>query len=76
MRELAAVGGLGGWRTRLSELGRRTSQPMRIEHNKQNGARSCHRYVPAASEPSPDRWPIPGAPQYETPFELKAEQQR
>lgn len=46
MRELAAVGGIGGWRTRLSELGRRKVEPLQIEHNGKNGAASCHRYLP------------------------------
>jgi len=44
MSELAAVGGLGGWRTRLSELRRKRS--MHIEHNGKNGAASRHRYLP------------------------------
>ncbi len=46
MAELAAVGGLGGWRTRLSELGRRPVDPMRIEHNGKSGNASRHRFVP------------------------------
>lgn len=70
MRELAAVGGLGGWRTRLSELGRRSQNTLRIEHNKMNGPESCHRYVPDASEPSPDRWSMPGAPYGPEPYQL------
>jgi hypothetical protein len=44
MSELAAVGGLGGWRTRLSELRRLRS--MHIEHNGMNGSKSRHRYLP------------------------------
>ncbi len=46
MAELAAVGGLGGWRTRLSELGRREIDPLRIEWNGRNGSLSAHRFVP------------------------------
>ncbi len=46
IRDLALIGGIGGWRTRLSELTRRQIEPMRIEHNGLNGSRSCHRYVP------------------------------
>ena len=44
MSELAAVGGLGGWRTRLSDL--RLKRKMCIEWNKKNGAASRHRYLP------------------------------
>lgn len=72
MRELADVGGVGGWRTRLSELGRRTVDPMHIEHNDKNGAASCHRYLPyvplgrPADVPVPDRWPAFDAPIQET----------
>ena len=46
MRELAAIGGIGGWRTRLSELGRRAVDPLHIEHNGKNGAASMYRYRP------------------------------
>ncbi len=46
LHELAAVGGIGGWRTRLSELGRRSVDPLTIEHNGKNGAASAHRYLP------------------------------
>ncbi len=48
--ELARVGGVGGWRTRCSELTRRTVNPLHLEHNGKNGAASGHRYVP---EPAP-----------------------
>lgn len=44
--ELAKLGGVGGWRTRLSELGRRADDPLHIEHNGQNGELSAHRYLP------------------------------
>lgn len=57
MDELAKVGGLGGWRTRLSELGRRTVDPLTIEHNKMNGAASRHRYLPWKPQgPSADQY--------------------
>lgn len=46
IHELAAIGGVGGWRTRLSELARRERAPLYIEHNGKNGAASCHRYLP------------------------------
>jgi hypothetical protein len=73
MHELAMVGGIGGFRTRISEL--RLTRDMRIEWNGFNGARSAHRYLPHdplgrdAAVPAPDRWPVPGAP-YEEPFQL------
>jgi len=44
MRELAEVGGFGGWRTRLSECGR--LRGMHVEWNGRNGSESCHRYLP------------------------------
>ncbi len=68
MQELAAVGGLGGWRTRISDL--RLKRDMRIDWNGQSGSASRHCYIPAASQPSPDRWTIPGAPYGPAPFEL------
>ena len=46
IRELAAAGGIGGWRTRLSEMGLRKVDPLHLEHNGKNGAASCHRYLP------------------------------
>lgn len=46
MRELADVGGIGGWRTRLSELALRKTDPLRLEWNGKSGAASCHRYLP------------------------------
>ncbi len=72
IQELAQIGGIGGWRTRLSELSRRKVDPMHIAHNGKNGAASCHRYLPHeplgrdATEPIADRWPIVGAPYAET----------
>lgn len=45
MNELAKLGGLGGWRTRLSELGC-GDNPMNIEWNGKNGSASAHRYQP------------------------------
>lgn len=78
MRELASVGGIGGWRTRLSEMGRRRVDPLHIEHNGLNGAASCHRYLPYAplgrdaSVPAADRWPVFDAPSQE-PWNLTSE---
>ena len=75
IQELAQIGGIGGWRTRLSELSRRKVDPLHLEHNGKNGAASCHRYLPHdplgrdATEPISDRWPIVGAP-YEETFRL------
>src|SRR4051794_6526025 len=66
MQELAAVGGIGGWRTRLSELGRRKVDPLRIEHNGKNGHLSAHRYLPSV----PTSWPVFDAPSQE-PWTLK-----
>jgi hypothetical protein len=43
MADLAKVAGVGGWRSRLSEL--RLKRGMAIEHNGKNGAASCHRYL-------------------------------
>jgi hypothetical protein len=68
MHDLAAVGGIGGWRTRLSELGRRAIDPLTIEHNGCNGAASCHRYLANqplgrdATVPQWKSWPIEGSP--------------
>ena len=42
MSTLASIGGIGGWRTRLSELSR---GGMRIEWNGKNGTASAHRYL-------------------------------
>lgn len=42
MSTLASIGGIGGWRTRLSELSR---GGMHIEWNGRNGAASAHRYL-------------------------------
>lgn len=42
MSTLASIGGIGGWRTRLSELSR---GGMRIEWNGRNGSASAHRYL-------------------------------
>ena len=61
MQELAQVGGIGGWRTRLSELGRRKVDPLYVVHNGKNGAASAHRYLPwrplgrSADVPPPDQ---------------------
>jgi hypothetical protein len=75
LAELARVGGTGGYRTRISELRLRKIDPMNIDHNGLNGARSCHRFLPHqplgrdASHPAADRWPVFGAP-YEDVFKL------
>ena len=47
MHELAAIAGLGGWRTRLSDC--RLKRQMIIEWNGKNGSASRHRYVPYQS---------------------------
>lgn len=66
MKELAVVGGIGGWRTRVSEL--RLGRDMRIDWNGLNGERSCHRFLTHeplgrdASVSAPDRWPAFDAP--------------
>ncbi len=44
IRELAEVGGIGGFRTRISEL--RLKRGLHIEHNGKNGAASQHRFLP------------------------------
>lgn len=44
MRDLAAVGGIGGWRTRLSDL--RLKRGLNIVHNGKNGQASAHRFIP------------------------------
>lgn len=55
MAELAAVGGLGGWRTRCSDL--RLRRAMHIEHNGKNGSASRHRFLPQAPlGPSADQY--------------------
>jgi hypothetical protein len=41
--ELAKVGGLGGWRTRVSDV--RLKRGLNIEWNGLNGTRSAHRFV-------------------------------
>lgn len=41
--ELAKQGGIGGWRTRLSEMNKRG---FITEHNGLNGELSAHRYLP------------------------------
>lgn len=46
LRELGDIGGIGGWRSRLSDLARRKVDPMHIEWNRKNGSASCHRYLP------------------------------
>ena len=46
MHELAQQGGIGGWRTRLSDL--RLRRGLIVEWNGLSGARSRHRYVPQA----------------------------
>jgi hypothetical protein len=43
MAELAAVGGLGGWRTRLSDL--RLKRGLCIDWNGRNGVESRHRFL-------------------------------
>lgn len=48
MRELAAMGGIGGWRTRVSEV--RRFKSMHIEHNGKNGSRSAYRFIPPAQD--------------------------
>ena len=42
MSRLATIGGIGGWRTRLSELDR---EGFRVEWNKQPGSASKHRHI-------------------------------
>ncbi len=59
MAELARVGGVGGFRARISELCRRENSPMFIQWNGLNRARSAHRYVPY----------VPLVPSAETPRE-------
>ncbi len=44
MHTLAAIAGLGGWRTRLSDC--RLKRSMHIEWNGKNGSASRHRYLP------------------------------
>lgn len=44
MADLAEVGGIGGWRTRLSELN--TLRGLNICWNGKNGSASAHRLVP------------------------------
>jgi hypothetical protein len=44
MHELAAIAGLGGWRTRLSDC--RLKRHMHIVWNGKNGLESRHKYLP------------------------------
>ncbi len=43
---LAKLGGIGGWRTRLSELGKREKDPLALEYNGKPGELAAHRYLP------------------------------
>lgn len=43
---LAKLGGIGGWRTRLSELGKRENDPLALEYNGKPGELAAHRYLP------------------------------
>lgn len=58
----AAIGGACAWRTRISES-RKLAEAKggQIVWNNR-ASRSAYRYIPAASEPSPDRWPVFGSP--------------
>lgn len=49
MLELSQIGGIGGWRTRVSEV--RQVDGLNIQQQG-NGARSKYRYVPAATSPA------------------------
>lgn len=70
VHELAEVGGFAGWRSRVVEA--------RIVIEKDGGQlvwnencrQSAYRFIPPASEPSPERWTIPGAPYGCETFEL------
>jgi hypothetical protein len=66
----AAVGGACAWRTRIADA-RKIAEGKggQIVWNNR-ASRSAYRYVPAASEPSPDRWPIPGSPSHDQGFHL------
>jgi hypothetical protein len=44
MADLSKVGGLGGFRTRISDC--RIKRGMHIENNRKNGARSAYRFLP------------------------------
>lgn len=58
------------WRSRISDARKEAVKAGgRIEWN-HSVTRSAYRYVPAASEPSPEQWTIPGAPWGPEPFEL------
>lgn len=46
--ELAALGGVGGFRTRISELRRRKVDPMNLVNNRKNGPRSAYMWMPHA----------------------------
>lgn len=70
-RRFEAVGGACAWRTRISDARKiAASKGGQIVHNGSN-SRSAYRYIPAASEPRPHLWPIPGAP-YGEAFKLTA----
>lgn len=72
-RRFEAVGGSCAWRTRISDARKIVERGGgRIDHN-HGTTRSAYRYIPAASEPSPDRWPVFGAPAYEEPWKLTSE---
>lgn len=43
MRELAQIGGVGGWRSRICDV--RKSRGLDIEWNKRNGSKSAYRFV-------------------------------
>lgn len=63
------------YRTRISNAKKRLEQTGRgtIESRTfKEGPRIIteYRFIPAASEPSPDRWTSPGAPYGPEPFEL------
>lgn len=47
MRELAGIGGVGGWRSRLVEVRQRG---LTIEWNKKSGSRSAYRFIPPAQD--------------------------
>jgi len=46
MQDLAKVGGIGGWRSRVSDC--RRKRHMQIEHNGKNGQASRHRFIQPA----------------------------
>ena len=69
-RRFEQIGGSCGWRSRIADA-RKLARACggQIVWNR-SIRRSAYRYVPAASEPSPERWTIPGAPYGAEPFEL------